>query len=421
VFGIRKPCLLLPEGIADRLTPPQLEAILAHELRHVERRDNLTAAIHMLVETIFWFHPCVWWIRARLMEERERACDEEVVRMGTEPQVYAESILKVCEFYLTSPAPCAGVTGGELKKRIAGIMAKRIFHKLNLAQKALLAAATIGAVGGPIAVGLAGAPRAQSQAQAVAAVPQAPGAGAQAAASLPSFEVASVKPASPKGSIIGLHTYPGGRITATQYTLFLLILDAFDIEGFQVAGAPGWATEDRYDIEAMPPASSQSSKANPPYPKAPPNEEQRQMLQSLIADRFQLRFHREKRDGPVYLLVRGKNELKLQEPKNKGAYPWAGSNAGGAINGDGLAGANITMSELAARLSDRLRRPVLDQTGLKGSYDFKYQYLDPFEEERPDVIYTILKSVQEIGLKLDPGRGPVETIVIDHVEKPSAN
>jgi hypothetical protein len=72
----------------------------------------------MLVETIFWFHPCVWWIRARLMEERERACDEEVVRMGSEPQVYAESILKVCEFYLASPAPCAaGVTGGGLKRR----------------------------------------------------------------------------------------------------------------------------------------------------------------------------------------------------------------------------------------------------------------------------------------------------------------
>jgi uncharacterized protein (TIGR03435 family) len=221
------------------------------------------------------------------------------------------------------------VTGGGLKKRIEGIMANRIFHKLTFAQKLLLAAAAIGAVGGPIAVALAGAPRAQSPAQAVAAVPQAPGAGTQAEASLPSFEVASVKPASPKNSIIGLQTYPGGRITATQYTLFFLILDAFDVEGFQVAGAPRWATEDRYDIEAMPPASSQSSKANPPYPKALPNDEQRQMLQSLLADRFQLRFHREKRGGPVYLLVRGKNELQLQEPKNKGAYPWAGSNAGG--------------------------------------------------------------------------------------------
>src|ERR1019366_5322292 len=96
VVGIFKPVLLLPEGIAEHLTPPQLEGILAHELRHVQRRDNLTGAIHMLVETIFWFHPLVWWIRTRLMEEREGACDEEVMRMGREPQVYAESILKVC-------------------------------------------------------------------------------------------------------------------------------------------------------------------------------------------------------------------------------------------------------------------------------------------------------------------------------------
>jgi len=76
IFGIRKPVLLLPEGITERLTPDQLEAVLAHELCHVRRRDNLTAAIHMVVETIFWFHPLVWWIRARLVEERERACDD---------------------------------------------------------------------------------------------------------------------------------------------------------------------------------------------------------------------------------------------------------------------------------------------------------------------------------------------------------
>ncbi len=82
VFGILRPVLLLPEGITDRLTPAQLEAVIAHELCHVRRRDNLTAAIHMVVETVFWFHPLVWWIRARLVEERERACDEEVLRAG---------------------------------------------------------------------------------------------------------------------------------------------------------------------------------------------------------------------------------------------------------------------------------------------------------------------------------------------------
>ena len=113
--------LLLPEGIANRLTPEQLQTILDHELCHVRRRDNLTAAIHMLVESVFWFHPLVWWIGARLVEERERACDEQVLRSGNEPRAYAEGILKVCQFYLASKLACvAGVSGAQLKMRIGG-------------------------------------------------------------------------------------------------------------------------------------------------------------------------------------------------------------------------------------------------------------------------------------------------------------
>ena len=82
MFGVWKPVLLLPDGIQERMTPAQLQAVLAHELCHVSRQDNLTAAIHMVVEAIFWFHPFVWWIRARSVEERERACDEEVLEPG---------------------------------------------------------------------------------------------------------------------------------------------------------------------------------------------------------------------------------------------------------------------------------------------------------------------------------------------------
>ena len=85
IFGILRPVLLLPEGIAERLTPLQLRAIVSHEICHVCRRDNLTSAIHMAVEAIFWFHPLVWWLGARLVEERERACDEEVLRAGSSP------------------------------------------------------------------------------------------------------------------------------------------------------------------------------------------------------------------------------------------------------------------------------------------------------------------------------------------------
>ena len=106
VFGIWRPILLLPEGIIERLTPTQLDSVLRHELCHVHRRDNLATAIHMVVEAVFWFHPMVWWLGARLMEERERACDEEVLRMGSDPQTYAESILRICELSIEPPLPC---------------------------------------------------------------------------------------------------------------------------------------------------------------------------------------------------------------------------------------------------------------------------------------------------------------------------
>lgn len=119
IFGVFRPVLLLPEGIGDRLAPAELQAILAHELCHLRRRDNLAALMHMVVEAVFWFHPLVWWLGARLMDERERACDEEVLRRGSEAEAYAEGILKVCELYLQSPLKCvAGVTGANLRKRI---------------------------------------------------------------------------------------------------------------------------------------------------------------------------------------------------------------------------------------------------------------------------------------------------------------
>ena len=121
VFGILSPVLLWPRRIAERLGDEQVEAILAHELSHVRRRDNLAAALHMIVQALFWFHPLVWWLGARLVDERERACDEEVIRLGSEPQVYAESILKTCEFYVESRLACvAGVTGSDLKQADRG-------------------------------------------------------------------------------------------------------------------------------------------------------------------------------------------------------------------------------------------------------------------------------------------------------------
>jgi uncharacterized protein (TIGR03435 family) len=155
VVGALRPTLLLPEGIVNRLTASQLEAIVAHELCHVRRRDNLTSALHMIAEAVFWFHPLVWWIGARLVAERERACDEEVLRLGNEPMVYAEGILNICKFYQRSPLMSVpGVTGSDLKKRIEDIMMNRGVLKLGLGKAVLLALVGVLTLTGPIAMGV---------------------------------------------------------------------------------------------------------------------------------------------------------------------------------------------------------------------------------------------------------------------------
>ena len=154
LVGIWKPILLLPEGIEATLAAPELRAVIAHELCHLRRRDNLTAAMHMLVQAVFWFYPVVWWLGARLIAERERACDESVLAAGNEPQTYAEGILKVCRFYLQSPAECAaGVSGADLKQRVEEIMMNHRSLPISTAKKIMLATASAAAIALPFLAG----------------------------------------------------------------------------------------------------------------------------------------------------------------------------------------------------------------------------------------------------------------------------
>jgi bla regulator protein blaR1 len=156
LVGIWRPVLLLPPGIEEQLTRSQLDAVLEHELSHWRRRDNLTAAVHMLVEAVFWFHPLVWWIGARLVEERERACDEAVVRAGHDRRTYAEGILNVCERYVASALKCAaGISGADLKSRVVEIARNRVMGELPVRKKALLGASALATLLVPIIFGAA--------------------------------------------------------------------------------------------------------------------------------------------------------------------------------------------------------------------------------------------------------------------------
>jgi bla regulator protein blaR1 len=164
IFGIFRPVLLWPAAISEHLQDSHLNAILAHEISHVRRRDNLASALHMMVEAIFWFHPMIWWLGARLVEERELACDEEVLQLGNPPSIYAESILKTCEFCVGSDLACvSGMTGAELKKRIVRIMTPAPAEKLGASRRLLLASAGVAAVVGPVLFGLWNTPLVRAQ------------------------------------------------------------------------------------------------------------------------------------------------------------------------------------------------------------------------------------------------------------------
>ena len=154
LIGVWRPILLLPEGIVARLSPRELQAVTAHEFCHYRRRDNLTAALHMLVAAIFWFYPLVWWLGTRLVEERENACDERVLESGSDPQTYAESILKVCRFYLHSPLACAaGISGADLNKRMEKIMENKSPSRLSAMKKVLLGFTAAVAIAAPVLAG----------------------------------------------------------------------------------------------------------------------------------------------------------------------------------------------------------------------------------------------------------------------------
>jgi beta-lactamase regulating signal transducer with metallopeptidase domain len=155
LFGIWRPVIVLPHDIGEKLSHAELDAVLAHEACHMAHYDNLLAAIHMLVEALFWFHPLVWWLGARLNQERERACDEAVLASGQNSEVYAESILKVCKLYVHSPLACvSGVSGADLKERMERIVVGGVASPLGATRKILLAGLGAISLAAPVLVSL---------------------------------------------------------------------------------------------------------------------------------------------------------------------------------------------------------------------------------------------------------------------------
>jgi uncharacterized protein (TIGR03435 family) len=422
IFGIARPVLLWPEGISQHLESAHVEAIIAHELRHVRRRDNLAAAIHMVVEALFWFHPLVWWLGTRLVEERERACDEEVVELGSERQVYAESILKVCEFCVGSPLACvSGVTGSDLKKRMVYIMTEHMARKLDFGRKLLLSTAAFLAFALPVGLGIATATQGHAQAQAD-----------YASASTPKFE-ASVKrsavPASdndgsngPKirrDMMVKMMFSPDG-FQAEKASLKAIIQDAYGVQANQIEGPKELSTA--YDI---------SLKTEEPAANDLTVEQRLQrnhvLLQAMLADHFQLKLHRESKVLPGYVLTVAENGPKLQPSRPEGSTvdltgpdgkPLSDKRMVMQMDNDstmGVTAQGVTADDIARNLSMELGSHVVNQTGLSGTYTSNLQWSTAGgASAAKSALITAVR--EQLGLNLEPQTAPMDVLVIDHVE-----
>jgi bla regulator protein blaR1 len=422
VFGIRKPVLLLPEGITRSLSQDQLETVIAHELCHVQRRDNLTAAMHMLVETIFWFYPPVWWIRTRLIEEREWACDEAVLQDGSAANTYAESILNVCRLYVESPLACAsGITGSNLNRRIARILAEHTAQQLGWPKKLLLATAGAVALSFPIVFGLLHATR--TWAQAVGVSPKV----------LPKFEVATVKPSLPGGTMVMTKFTPDGiQIRNSPLTMIIqLATGQLAATDDAIIGAPSWVKTEKYDIDAK------VSESDIPKMDKLSHTERNEMMRSVLVDHFNFAAHQEISELPVYELVAVKGGPKLRKATPGDTYPNGLKDDQGKSSPDtmrvvaGRVDAQaISMTSLLGILTPLAGRPVVDKTGLTGKYDITLRWkpegphpnstAEGGSTEDSDVdFFTAIQ--EQLGLKLIPAKGPVSVLVVDHIEKPSDN
>jgi bla regulator protein blaR1 len=305
IFGIARPVLIWPEGISEHLEDAHLEPIVAHELWHVRRRDNLAAAIHMVVEAVFWFHPLVWWLGARLVDERERACDEAVVAMGSERQLYAESILKVCEFCLGSPLACvSGVTGSDLKKRMVNIMTERIARKLDFRRKLLLSTAAVLALALPIVFGVVNAAPVRAQEPA-----QSAGDGARL---YKITEFKMHKSVTGGNEPFDIMFGPDG-VRARGATLEAVLGLAYGVQADLISGAPDWVSTEKYDIDLK---MSDSTIAE--APKAPGGIGAQRLQQTLArvpGGPFQADAASRDQESSIYELVVADGGPKLKETK----------------------------------------------------------------------------------------------------------
>ncbi|HEX3747338.1 MAG TPA: M56 family metallopeptidase [Bryobacteraceae bacterium] len=402
-LGAWRPLILVPVGMLAGLPAEQVEALLVHELAHIRRHDYLVNLLQSVAEALLFYHPAVWWVSGHIRAEREHCCDDAAVAISGDVVGYVNALAELAAGGTTPLAVAAN--GGSLSERIARLL------------------------GGP-------RPAARKRGGLLAAVLVAAASFSLLAQETPrpSFQVASVK----RNTVVNLRRKaispkPGGQLAAENAPLLLLIQNAYHVQAYQVVGGPNWIQTDGYDIEAKPdrPATVQESLL---------------MLQSLLADRFKLSLHRETKQLPVFAMGGAKGSFHPPAPKDatcgdQDGPPLPGTVPCGKVRisispaGLQMDGGNAPMAEFVRVLAVAFNRPVIDETAFAGKLDVHLVFTpddnlqglpmpvpdEPARATDPNKPNIFAALQEQMGLKLTPSKGPVEVLVIDHVERPTAN
>jgi len=215
----------------------------------------------------------------------------------------------------------------------------------------------------------------------------------------PQFEVAVIKPSASQFRGSTFYNPTPDRFQFDNVTIKELIAYAYGVREFQIEGASGWLNSDRYDILAKPEGRITGENAG-------------EMVQNLLAERLNLKVHEDTKEMSVFALVESKGGAKLHDSTGRGEPI--------AHNGYGhMTGRHLTMENLTSMLAAQVERPVIDKTGITGQFDIRLEWVPEDSTETGPSIFTAVQ--EQLGLKLESERAPVQIVVIDHVERPSDN
>ena len=428
--GIFRPTILLPAAAAQ-WSDGDIQRALVHELEHVRRGDWPVYMAARIVSSLYWFHPLTWIAWRRLGLEAERACDDAVVRVA-DRTAYAQQLVTLARARIRpSAVPVLSMAGrSDLSARVAAVLNEaQVRGRLGRGRAAVIlaVAGVLAAAVGPL----------RAQTTQIALVQNAP-----------AFDVVSIRENKSGEQAQNSRRQPGGRIIMNNLSLRSLILGAFGLQPQQLAGGPDWIDSARFDITAQ---ASGELAVTEPGTVGPMNL----MMQRMLADRFQLAVHTERRELPIYALTMARSDRRLgprirtaaidcqavmnammKQAQAGGAPPAPAQRPDGGPGcgmrlgpGSQLTAGGTSMAALARLLANPVGRLVLDRTGLTGGFDFDVEFAvdpaalagagAPAADANAPSIFTALE--EQLGLKLQAERAPVEVLVIDRVERPTEN